>query len=197
MPVALGMAVFLLLGGAMERSNEGWPLREVLATDGPRPDIPDQALYGQFVGHWEVDVFDYASDGSRRAAHGEWHFAWVLEGRAIQDVFVVPTRAERPQGEQPTRGNRYGTTLRVYDPALRAWRITWINPVSGALNTLVARCQDGTIVQEGRDQDGELMRWSFSEITPDSFRWRGEASRDDGRTWRLAAEFFARRVRGR
>jgi len=43
------------------------------------------------------------------------------------------------------------------------------------------------------------VRWSFTQITPDSFRWTGERSRDDGatdddKTWQLQAEFFARRV---
>jgi len=26
---------------------------------------------------------------------GEWHFGWVLEGRAIQDVILAPPREER------------------------------------------------------------------------------------------------------
>jgi hypothetical protein len=37
------------------------------------------------------------------------------------------------------------------------------------------------------------VRWSFTEITPDSFRWTGERSRDDGKTWHLQADFRARR----
>ena len=36
--------------------------------------------------------------------------------------------------------------------------------------------------------------WSFSEITPQSFRWRGEVSVDDGASWRLDVEFLAHRV---
>jgi hypothetical protein len=34
----------------------------------------------------------------------------------------------------------------------------------------------------------------FTEITPDSFRWTGEALNPDGKTWRLEGEFRARRV---
>ena len=37
-------------------------------------------------------------------------------------------------------------------------------------------------------------RWSFTEITPDSFHWIGEKSLDDGATWKKEIEMFARRV---
>jgi hypothetical protein len=50
------------------------------------------------------------------------------------------------------------------------------------------------LVQEGIGAGGNLIRWSFSEIKAKSFRWRGELSADDGATWRLNVEFFARRV---
>jgi hypothetical protein len=50
------------------------------------------------------------------------------------------------------------------------------------------------IVQDGKNDRGEAVRWSFTEIAPDSFRWTGERSRDDGQTWQLQAKFLARRV---
>ena len=39
------------------------------------------------------------------------------------------------------------------------------------------------------------IRWLFTETTPDSFRWTGEALAADGRTWTLEAEFRATRMR--
>jgi len=36
--------------------------------------------------------------------------------------------------------------------------------------------------------------WSFRDITPRSFRWRGEVSVDGGAAWRLDVEFLARRA---
>jgi hypothetical protein len=38
------------------------------------------------------------------------------------------------------------------------------------------------------------VRWSFSDIMPDCFTWRGETSLDNGTNWRLDVEFFARRI---
>jgi hypothetical protein len=42
----------------------------------------------------------------------------VLEGRAIQDVWMIPRLQDRQPGIQPLpgAGNWYGTTLRIYDP---------------------------------------------------------------------------------
>jgi len=45
-------------------------------------------LYGWLVGSWEIDVTEFGQDGSRQVRPGEWHFGWVLEGRAIQDVWM-------------------------------------------------------------------------------------------------------------
>ncbi len=167
---------------------------QVLPSPGPSAEL-DQAseLYGWLVGSWAMDVIDYDDKGSRYTSKGEWHFAWVLEGRAIQDVFIVPVQTSR-QGIGK-ENNRYGTSLRVYDPAMNAWHITWINPVRVVKSELIGRRKGNDIVQEGKTEDGSLMRWSFVEIKRDSFRWLGEISTDNGKTWQLQAEFFGRRMK--
>ena len=148
-------------------------------------------LYDALIGDWEADVIDYLPDGTKLTGKGEWHFAWVLEGRAIQDVWISPKRSER--NAKQASANRYGTSIRVYDPNADVWHVTWINPVSGAFNTLDGRKEGDAIVQEGTD-GGRKIRWIFDNITPRSFHWKGEVSEDGGNTWRLAAEFFGRRA---
>jgi len=190
------LRAFLLVTGSglMTEMTGARSFADALLAHGP---VRDQAermgLYSPLVGDWEADVTDYDADGTRRTSKGEWHFVWVLEGRALQDVWIVPPRSVRRPG-QSVVGNRYGTSLRVYDPATNVWHVTSINPVTGTTNTLLGRKQGDEIVQEGRDTDRSLVRWTFSDVTTQSFRWQGEASTDDGKTWRLAAEFFGRRV---
>ena len=90
-------------------------------TDGPASDRAEKmALYGQFVGTWDTDVVSHEQDGAQHRGHGEIHFGWVLEGRAIQDVWMIPRREERRAGmpAMPVAGNWYGTTLRIYDPRI-------------------------------------------------------------------------------
>jgi len=138
-------------------------------------------LYGWLIGDWAMDAIVYADDGTRHEGTGEIHFGWVLEGRAIQDVWILP-------------GVFYGTTLRVYDPAIDAWHILWSDPLKQYYTRQIGRARGEDIVQEGRNDAGETIRWSFTGITPDAFHWLGERSRDGGATWRLQAEFHARRV---
>lgn len=166
----------------------------VLAAPGRSPEIPESAdIYGWLIGSWELDVFDPAEDGSIRGSKGEVHFGWVLEGRAVQDVWIMPRRSERTPDLGKT-SNRYGTTLRVWDPSIQAWRATWINPVTGFRNELIGRRIGNDIVQVGTHSNGTPIRWIFSEITPDSFRWTGESLNPDGKTWKLEAEFHGKRT---
>lgn len=171
------------------------PFAQALQAEGPAADRRGKMdLYGWLVGSWELDVTGFLPDGSQRRRPGEWHFAWALEGRAIQDVWIVPPRGAARNSDAAANVNAYGTTLRVYDPRIDAWRIQWTDPVTQTYFTMIGRKQGDDIVQLGKGPDGNLIRWSFSEITPQSFRWRGEVSVDDGATWRRNVEFFARRI---
>jgi hypothetical protein len=169
------------------------PFLDALHANGPSDDRADSmGLYGWLIGTWDLEVTRYLEDGSIRRRPGEWHFGWVLEGRAVQDVWIVPPRGQR-QGEAAANVNVYGTTLRVYDPKIDAWRIQWIDPVTQTYLAMLGRKDGNDIVQLGTNADGSLARWSFRDITKDSFLWRGEVSANGGASWRRTIEFRARR----
>jgi hypothetical protein len=166
-----------------------------LIASGRSPEIPERAdVYGWLIGKWELEVCYYGVDVSERRIRGESCFEWVLEGRAVQDVWIMPRLAER--AAEPDRStNMYGTTLRVWDPSIDAWRVTYINPVSGQRDELIGRRSGKDIVQIGTHADGTPIRWSFTNITGDSFHWLGEALEADGKSWKLEGEFRARRMK--
>jgi hypothetical protein len=173
-------------------------LLQVLESPARSDELTDQEdIYGWLIGGWEAAVYDYAADGTARESSGEWHFGRVLEGRAIQDVWIVPPRSQRNSKTLSKQNNRYGTSLRVYDREIGAWRVTWFNPVTGARNDLVGRRQGADIIQEGITAEGRKIRWSFKEITPTSFRWLGESWDPDGKNWRLEVEFQVRRIKNK
>src|SRR5712692_8213257 len=147
-----GILSFLLLLGsvAMAQSTKSSTFVDALVAQGPAADQKEKmGLYNQLLGDWDIDVIDYAPDGTRQESKGEWYFAWTLEGRAIQDVYIVPTRAIR-QADPSAKITRNGTSIRAYDPAAGVWHITWINPVSGAHNMLVGEKRGNEIYQEGK-----------------------------------------------
>jgi hypothetical protein len=159
---------------------------DVLKADGPAPEIPPDAnIYGWLVGSWKLDVVRYGVDVRDRNIQGEAHFGWVLEGRAMQDVWIM---------KAAPLVSTYGTTFRVWDATLGAWRITWTNPISGRRDELIGRRHGNDLVQIGTHGDGTPIRWSFIEITDDSFHWLGEALEHDGATWKLESEFRGRRM---
>ena len=163
-------------------------LIRTLAASNRSPEIPEAMdLYGWLVGSWELDVIGYDDEGNVIHSTGEAHFGWVLEGRAVQDVFINPCRSDR--GPTSSRfGNWYGTSIRIYDPSIQAWRVNWFNPHDGIRAELIGRRRGKDIVQEGEFPGGTKIRWTFSDITEDSYRWRGERLEPD-RTWRLQVEF--------
>jgi hypothetical protein len=86
----------------------------------------------------------------------------------------------------------YGTTLRVFDPKTEVWRVTWWNPTSGARIDLEGTRQGDDIVQVGQRQ-GRPIRWTFTDIRPNSFLWQGHILELDGKTWCMEVEIRARR----
>ena len=141
-------------------------------------------LYSWLIGSWDMDAVRHLAPGNIRTSRGEIHFGWILEGRAIQDVWYIP-------GEQSQTPLLCGATLRVYDPSLDAWHIIWVDPIGQKHLRQLGKAVGKEIVQEGADASGTILRWRFTEITPDSFHWIGE--RREGAGWVPQVEFFARR----
>lgn len=167
---------------------------EALISHRPSTELGEAAsVYSWLIGSWEGPGTIYFPDGSKKTAQGEWHFAWTLEGRAIQDVFIAPLRSQR-NSPVAKEDNRYGITIRVYDYEIKAWRIDFYNPPQSAVpRRLIGNKKGNEIIQEGKDLDGSLIRWNFGDIQTDSFRWYAERSKDEGKTWNLYAEFFGNR----
>lgn len=167
----------------------------LLSAPGRSPEITEENdVYGWLVGSWDLEVLHYASvEVAPLHIRGEVHFGWVLEGRGIQDVWIMPRKSER-KANLAKANNMYGTTLRVWDPSIQAWRIRWTNPVTNHYEQQTGRRIENDIVQVGARMDGTPTRWRFTEITPDSFHWIGESLNPDGATWKLEGEFRCKRM---
>ncbi|EKU88183.1 hypothetical protein [Bacteroides oleiciplenus] len=149
--------------------------------------IPEEYnFFGKLVGAWDLEWNDHLCDAKARRVKGEWIFSWVLEGMAIQDVFIVPSRTERLMDIQPDAS--YGTTIRIFNPTTLAWDVFWGEP-GESVRLEACRVGDEIVLTEITRQS---LKWIFSDITDTSFVWKRVRKQEDG-NWRLEAKALGTR----
>jgi hypothetical protein len=164
---------------------------EQLVSSGPAEVLAAQLeTFGRFVGSWDLRWSRPGDDEASPEVAGELHVGWVLGGRAVQDVWIVPGRDTGDAGQGPYAF--WGTTVRFYDAELGAWRSTWVEPLTGRVRKFIGRPAEGEIHLISTDGD-PFLRWRFTEIGADRFVWLGEYSVDEGRTWLLEERMAASR----
>lgn len=129
--------------------------------------------FGRLIGSWKIDYIDNSNSSVRK---GEWHFSWILEGMAIQDVIVLP-------------GFEYGTTIRVYNPGTHAWDVAYC--FTGKIMRFEARRQDDKIVLTSTED--ERRKWVFAKIEDNYFHWQDVTVKEDGQ-WKVMFDLYAERV---
>ena len=186
-----GVAVCACAHGAGRLGAAADPRRDmvtVLAASAPHPSLGRQAdLFGRFVGTWDADYSFIAEDGSVRHKRGEVLFGWVLDGHALQDIFLSYPDSGSSDERKMVAGVRW------VDPRTGKWTLAFVAPTFDVVIRMEGGAEGDRIVLRGHDSNGVSLRWSFNDIQPDSFVWRGETSHDDGRTWRLEEEHHMRR----
>ena len=162
---------------------------DALLAEEPHPALGDAAaVFAPFAGTWDLTCKRWTADGKEFDSIGVWYFSWILDGRMMQDViyfFSSGSRSERTGG----------TTLRIYDSERKEWRVSFYVPARNAVISLAGGQVGNRIVLHGIDTDGSPLRWSFNDMTRESFRWIGEISNDGGKTWRMEQEMLLRRRR--
>lgn len=153
-------------------------LAGLFVSDAPRPEF-EQAFqpFAPLIGSWDLDVSWYDDEGrTTRETKGEWHFAWALDGSAVADIWITPSRAVRTADD-----GEWGLTIRIHDPELGAFRSTWMGPKHAVVMTFIGHPGPGSITLEAREPKAAKTRWIFTDITPTSFQWRNEDEDADGK----------------
>ena len=158
---------------------------EALTSSAKGADLPEEYDYfGSLVGSWTLDYTDCILN---RSVKGEWHFARVLEGMAIQDVIILPSRDTQTAVTDPL--TEYGTTLRIYNPDTHAWDIAY--GYTGKIMRLEARKENDMIVLTNLAD--QRHKWVFVQIKDDHFHWQNITVKDDGQ-WHINADIHATRL---
>lgn len=137
--------------------------------------LPEEFDYfGKLIGSWKIN---YVESNNPCPIKGEWHFSWVLEGMAVQDVIILPDY-------------EYGTSLRIYNPDTCAWDVAY--GYTGKIIRLEARKQGEMIVLTYTGD--EKRKWVFVKIEDNKFHWQNITVKDDGE-WHINAEIYAERIK--
>jgi hypothetical protein len=161
-------------------------MNDVLLSPAPAADAHEQLLlFAPMIGRWSLVVENIAPDGAVETTDAEWQFGWALGGRALVDVWISPARATAPPAE-------WGMSVRFYDERIGRIRSTWHGPHRGWVIPFLAGSVGDEIRLEGT-HDGLEVRWSFSDISEQTFRWRAE-ERAPGGEWRVRQRFAATRA---
>ncbi|MFC1850861.1 hypothetical protein ACFL27_11765 [candidate division CSSED10-310 bacterium] len=167
---------------------------ETLVSEHGHPRLQDKLKpYKIFIGAWEFDWAGHEDDGSTWTVPGEWHFAWILEGRAIQDNWICPRLNLRSSGKYPD--GEYGTTIRFYDFKENCIKVIWVGPILSQLTIFKAHHSKDQIVQNEQTvgDKGKSSRWVFKDINKNSFKWEAYTTDDDQNMWKMNQEVYAKR----
>jgi hypothetical protein len=188
--MAAGLLSSLSADGGAPATDPPLDLTAALKATSPNPALADQAqVLSRIVGAWDVQYTDFAKDGTATHRTGEFIVEWIMDGRAVQDLWIVDPSGTRKQRE-------VYTDLHWYDAKAGTWRATFVDPEHGS----IARFTGGPVgndryVLETSDLGSKRSRWSWNDIRADSFVWRDESSNDDGKTWKLQSEYQMTRRR--
>ncbi|TDD28443.1 hypothetical protein E1218_07100 [Kribbella turkmenica] len=153
-------------------------LAGLMVSEEPRPELADAfSPFAPLIGSWDLDVSWYDDDGNvTRQTKGEWHFAWALDGRAVADIWITPSRAVRA-----TDGDgEWGLTIRIHDPEFGAFRSTWMGPKHAFVMTFIGTPGENSITLDSREPLSAKTRWIFTDTGETGFRWRNEDEDADG-----------------
>ncbi len=177
---------FGLFGGLLFVLFAGLTTPPATASDlgRPHPQAPAELNeFGFLIGHWQCDVRfmnpDWKTFSEGKAS---WSARYTLDGWAIQDDF---------------RGgfaeNYLATTFRAYNVPAKKWNAVWLDAQRGIWSKpLIEHHSDETGISlrtgmRALDPQGKptdlLVQYSFYDIQADRFRWKSDASMDEGETW--------------
>lgn len=170
-------------------SDPRFAMIAALRAAGPHPSLGEHArVLDRLIGTWDVEYMDIAKNGKEIHRSGELLVGWVLDGRAIQDVWIVYPSESGKERE-------VYADVRYFDPKSHTWPAIFIDPHDASFATFTGGAiGDDRIVLDSQDLvAGQTRRWSFTDIRGDSMVFRDDASSDGGKTWTMKSEYHLTR----
>jgi hypothetical protein len=139
---------------------------------------PELARWAFLVGDWSGEAKLKREDGPIETLKVSWDGRYILDGYAIQDDY----RMTSATGELVV----LGANIRAYEAQRKVWSMKWLNAMSGTWTDLGSEETGGWQVDDKNfsyvlkeSMAGHAWtRATYTNISPDYFRWQGEKSND-------------------
>ena len=142
--------------------------------------IPENRdIFGKFIGEWSLELTITNLNGISVQHKGEWHFHRILQGRAIQDVWIIPNLNSIDGNEF----HEYGTTVRTYNANTKKWKAVWVGPIQNQFFVFDIDDNNEAIILTETNNPKLEMKWSFFDIFPNSFQWKSEIRIKETGNW--------------
>ncbi|MDR1050027.1 MAG: hypothetical protein LBP95_02910 [Deltaproteobacteria bacterium] len=145
--------------------------------------------YGRTTGEWDVAYIHLPGSRNEELVAGEWLVYWINDGQAIQDVLSVPYRWQKPpEGFETVQA----TTVKAFNHAKNYWEGFHVQ--DDRLHYFrSSRNSSGQIIEQYQVEGGPLVATVFSEMSQTSFRAAVSHSSDNGASYTLIAEIWAKK----
>jgi len=136
--------------------------------------------WGKLVGNWDIVFESIDSQGNVQSSfEGEWNWFYVLNGFAIQDVFILPPRKK---AEDP-KAVFYGIGIRIYNERLNKWESVWVDTGNKKLEFREASSNEKEITLYQTNIEGQKIRINYVDMTKKSFEWKQEVYNEEDGKW--------------
>src|SRR6266436_2072660 len=138
------------------------------------------------IGTWNIHLkrLDHRLVGSTK---------WIeFDGTSVtRKVWNGRANLEEFETDSPAGGHIEGLTLRLYDPQTHQWSLYWATSKSGAIGVpTIGEFKNGRGEFHDTEPSGPngksiLVRFIWSDITPNSAHFEQSFSDDGGKTWEV------------
>jgi len=136
-------------------------------------------LFGLLIGEWNFEWTDKLFPERNRHLKGEWSFKRLPQYHGICDTFICPSRSECAKSGLIPRPR---ITKRLYNLNTGEWNI--YDGDDDNLNRYHTEfTANKIIIYDTSNNNSSKLRWIFSDILLNSFKWECQSLAKDGKTW--------------
>jgi hypothetical protein len=173
----------------IDRDNQTY-FATTLMSPGPSKNLaPKENWFGLMSGEWDVAYIVGAGTRDEVLVAGEWTFAWINNGQAMQDVLSVPYQWSEPAaGVAPIQM----TTIRMPNAQRQNWE--GFHVLDGRMIYFgVARTASNQIMEHYQLEGEPLVAWTYYDLEMASFKVAISQSANNGASWTKVADIWAKR----